>query len=222
MFTNKWLDKEAEPNGSAGTPPASSPATVDAAELEKKLEAAQKDASHWQEAYKGLQKVVEVKSGELISLKTQADAAISQAKTLGEQLAALTGEKTTLRTQLTEREAAHAVDKANLARLRLVAEQFPQILPMELQGFTPQTDVTATPETLGEIFTKYVTTLNSITGLKKEEWKAGGQPPPPTGERKDASSAAAEMKLANECAGKGDVKGYNQHYQRYLELSQTS
>ena len=176
---------------------------------------AQADAE-WQKRFGGLQatyqKEQEAKTNAMTELTTVRSMLESNTKTLE----TLNTEKTTLTTQVTEKDQALSKAQAELQRKTLIMKDYPQLIAFEANGLLPDAPLEELPTKLN----LFRDSLGTIENAAKQQHNAGGTPPDPASKQQGAErTAAAALKDAQTASIKGDVGTYQTFYKEYLELS---
>jgi hypothetical protein len=104
-------------------------------------------------------------------------------------------------------------------RATLIFKDFPELAPFEADGLLPETGSADNDDALRTLFGNFSGKIGALQKKAKDDFGAGGGVTPPDAETNTLLSAEAHRKLANEAMMKGDRKTYDEHYDKYLELS---
>jgi len=168
----------------------------------------QKRHGNLQTTFQEEQKAHKLASSELLTIKQQLEQT-------SKGYEALSGEKTTLQTQLAEKESAISLKDAALARKNLIMKEYPNLISFEVNGLLPEAPLDQLPERLG----KFAESLQTVEKMAKENHQAGATPPAPASKENTGRTSATAMKDANSAALKGDQKSYQEFFSEYLTLS---
>lgn len=209
-----------DPNNSQN-PPKTDPNTDYKAMYEKAaadLIKAREDAT---KSYTGLQQTL---TREQAAKKTVEDSLAA----LNLQFQEVTGIRTTIGTELEQAKEKLSVTDKELQTLRvtqsrtsLILKEFPALAEFEADGLIPmpanavKEDGSVDQDILRNVFKNFQTKVLSMAEAKTKQYNAGGTPnQPPAGGPTTAQSFLAQ---ANAAAAKGDTKGYNDFFTKYLE-----
>ncbi len=173
----------------------------------------QTKATEWQQRFTGLQGRFQKEQNRAAELQAQ----LQEAQ---DKLTALMGEKDEVSTKFTglnEQHGSltkeHAASKVQLERLKLIAMEYADLLPLEMQGLLPDG---AGDELKGKL-AAYRTFLQAQTQQAQAKMAADATPPPAP-PAQGSTNPEDLMKQAVEALRKGDVDTYNQLSAEFYKL----
>ena len=214
MFrTSPTLDGDSGAGGGSTTPPDNSD-QQDYKKLyenaqarhQKELDAAEKRRAGLQQTYQTEQDAHKTTKTELEQLKSG--------------FATLTSEKDDLQTNFSKLETEKSEYEIELETLRrkekragLIFKKYPELAPFEADGLLPE----AEEEKLDETFGLFLEKLGVVKEKGKEEFGKGGTGTPPPAKIPESEGPKALLQQAYASVSKGDLKGYNESYDKYLK-----